>query len=76
MNLGIEGVGVEDTPNYMYPDSTLCVDCHLEESSWKMTPAIYMVWLTQDCRTYQSSPLKQSCSEFVLYAILTKDLLW
>ncbi len=40
MNTGTSGVGVEDTPNYMYPDSAGCPDCHLEENSWKMKPQI------------------------------------
>ncbi len=40
MNLGIDGAGVEDTPNYMYPDSATCTDCHVEEDNWKMTPAV------------------------------------
>ena len=38
MNLGIEGMGVADTPNYMYPDSTVCVDCHLTEDDYKIEP--------------------------------------
>lgn len=40
MNEGVGGVAVEDTPNYMYPDSATCVDCHLEENEYKMAPAV------------------------------------
>ena len=40
MNMGISGVGVEDTPNYMYPDNASCPDCHLEENDWKMSPQV------------------------------------
>ncbi|MBI5789184.1 MAG: NapC/NirT family cytochrome c [Candidatus Schekmanbacteria bacterium] len=40
MNLGIEGAGVEDTPNYMYPNSATCTDCHLQENQWKMSPKV------------------------------------
>jgi uncharacterized CHY-type Zn-finger protein len=36
MNLGIEGIGVADTPNYMYPNETVCSDCHLSEYDYKM----------------------------------------
>jgi uncharacterized CHY-type Zn-finger protein len=36
MNLGIEGIGISDNPNYMYPDSTVCSDCHLTENDYKM----------------------------------------
>jgi len=40
MNEGVGGVAVEDTPNYMYPDSATCVDCHLEENEYKMAPSV------------------------------------
>jgi nitrate/TMAO reductase-like tetraheme cytochrome c subunit len=36
MNLGIEGIGVADSPNYMYPDEAVCSDCHLTENDYKM----------------------------------------
>lgn len=40
MNLGIEGIGVPDSPNYMYPDSAVCGDCHLKENEYKMLPSV------------------------------------
>ncbi len=40
MNEGIHGRGVDDTAGYMYPDSTTCVDCHLEENNYKMKPQV------------------------------------
>jgi nitrate/TMAO reductase-like tetraheme cytochrome c subunit len=36
MNLGTEGIGIPDTPNTMYPDSTVCADCHLPEYDYKI----------------------------------------
>ncbi len=37
MNLGIEGIGIPDSPNYMYPDNAVCGDCHLPENKYKMS---------------------------------------
>ncbi len=37
MNLGVEGIGIPDSPNYMYPDNAVCGDCHLPENKYKMS---------------------------------------
>ncbi len=40
MNLGINGVDVDQTDGYMYPDNADCTDCHMEENNWKMSGQI------------------------------------
>ncbi len=40
MNLGLNGVGVDQADSYMYPDNAECTDCHLEENNWKMNAQI------------------------------------
>ncbi|MFQ5647215.1 MAG: cytochrome c3 family protein [bacterium] len=36
MNLGIKGVNVEDSPNYMYPQNAVCSDCHQPAKFFKV----------------------------------------
>lgn len=40
MNLGLDGIGVEQIDGMMYPDSAECMDCHLEENNWKMSAQV------------------------------------
>lgn len=50
MNLGVEGIGVSDTPNLMYPDNAVCGDCHLAENNYKMnTKAIKKQVCVEEC---------------------------